>query len=157
MLNAIRGTPPLGKMVGMKVIRVTEREPCNFICVSKAAFGQPIHWYGNRSHECTSERGHCENCQKNWPRKWKAYLHVMGHESKFQAFLEITETCFDQIVALMPDRQSFRGSIIRLGRTKGGKKGRYTIDVLDRVIPDGNLPNEIDPLPTLRYLWNAGK
>ena len=48
--------------------------------------------------------------------------------------------------------ENLRGSIIKVSRTKGGPRGRYMIEVLERRIADDALPEERDPLQTLRML-----
>jgi len=157
MQNRIRGCAPPPRTVRMNVLRVTTTEATQFIVCCRVPWGQMIHWYGRRSHECKSDRALCQGCRDNWPMKFKAYLHVMGAGLGSQAFLEITATAFHLIEEQLGDRADWRGSILKIRRTKGGAKGRYICEVLERVIPDSELPQEQDPLPTLRYLWGVGK
>lgn len=157
MSDLVTGVAPPAPKQRMDVIRIVSAEPHQLIVVSKAIFGQPVHWFGKRSHECKTERGNCEGCKDNWPQKWQGYLHVMTPQHNWQGFLEITATAWQLILSQMPSGQNLRGIIIRVGRTKGGSKGRYLIEVLERRIPDDDLPQERDPLTTLRMLWRSKK
>lgn len=157
MSSTFRGAAPPAPQRRMIVHRVTTSETEEFCCVSVAPFGQWIHWFGRRSHECTQDRARCKGCQDNWPVKWKGYLHVLTDCGKTHAFLEITSTCFHLLEAQLPDKTNWRGIRFRLRRTKGGAKGRYLVEVLERRIPDEELPQEQDPLGTLRMLWRAKK
>jgi len=47
--------------------------------------------------------------------------------------------------------------IFRMGKTKGGKKGRYVVTVLERRIDECELFKELDPYPTLQFLWKCGR
>lgn len=157
MPDLVTGVAPPAPKQKMDVIRIVSSEPHSLICVSKAAFGQPVHWFGRRSHECTGQRGNCKGCTDNWPVKWQGYLHVMTPATNWQGFLEFTATAWGIIISQMKPGEDMRGVILRVGRTKGGAKGRYLIEVLERRIPETDLPQERDPLATLRMLWRAKK
>lgn len=153
----VAGTAPPPPKQKMDVIRIVAVEPQTLIVVSRAIWGQNIHWFGRRSHECRADRGECEGCRDNWPQKWKGYLHVTSAPGNWQGFLEITATAWQLIEVQAPKGEQLRGLMIRVGRTKGGAKGRYLIEVLERRIDNANLPTERDPLATLRMLWRAKK
>lgn len=157
MSDLITGVAPPPPKMKMDVIRITSTEPHQLIVVSRTAFGQPVHWFGRRSHECTAQRGNCEGCNSNWPCKWQGYIHVMTPTHNWQGFLEFTATAWAIIESQLKSGENLRGAIIRVGRTKGGAKGRYLVEVLERKIPDADLPQERDPLNTLRMLWRAKK
>jgi hypothetical protein len=141
----------------MDVIRVTTTEPQMYIIVSTVPWGQWTHWFGRRSHECRRDSGTCEGCKDGWPEKWQAYLHVTRPERGWEGFLEMTATAWKILEAQIKDGTTVRGCIVRLSRTKGGAKGRYLIEVLERRIPEDDLPPAKDPMPTLRMLWRAKK
>jgi hypothetical protein len=148
--------PPVPKSK-MDVIRILTTETHQLVVVSKAIYGQYVHWFGRRSHECFSDRGGtCKGCAANWPRKWQGYLHVI-RPGGWQGFLEITATAWQLIEVQLRTGETLRGARIKVGRTKGGAKGRYLIEVLERREPDEHLPQARDPLPILRMLWNAKK
>jgi hypothetical protein len=155
--SLVAGEAPPAAKQKMDVIRILTQEPQTLIVVSKSIWGQTIHWFGKRSHECRKDRGNCEGCKDNWPDKWKGYLHVTIPTGRWQGFLEITATAWALIEAQVKRGEDLRGIIIRVGRTKGGAKGRYLIEVLERRIPAVDLPEERDPLATLRMLWRAKK
>lgn len=139
------------------VHRVTTSEAQEFLCLSPSPFGVQIHWFGGRSHECTALFSKCQGCQDSWPVKWKGYLHVAAPPSTSDVFLELTATAILLIESQLRERETWRGVRFRLRKTKGGPKGRYLAEVLERGIDPEKLPPEIDPLPTLRRLWRAKK
>jgi len=155
--SLVRGAPPPPKKFKIEVIRITTVEPLQLICVSRSIYGQPVHWFGRRSHECLSDRGKCHGCEENWPVKWQGYLHVMNASGDWQAFLEITATAWEILLSQAHQGKDLRGMIFRVGRTKGGAKGRYLISVLERRVDEPQLLKELDPYPTLRMLWAAKK
>jgi hypothetical protein len=157
MPDLVVGVAPPAPKQKMDVIRIVSHEAQQLIVVSKAVFGQPVHWFGRRSHECTADRGNCRGCNDSWPQKWQGYLHVMTPTHNWQGFLEFTATAWGLILSQIRAGEDLRGLIMRVGRTKGGAKGRYLIEVLERRIPESDLPQERDPLTTLRMLWRAKK
>jgi len=157
MADLVKGAEPPAPTRRMEVFRVTTAETTTFVCCSSAIFGQWVHWFGRRSHECRKDRGDCEGCRNNWPVKWKGYLHVMDPLGRSEGFLEVTATCWTLLVNQLPERQTLRGIRFRISRTKGGAKGRYLVNVLELKATEESLPIERDPLNTLRFLWNAKK
>jgi len=157
MPDLVRGAAPPASTRRMEVFRVTTAETSQFTCCCDAIFGQWVHWFGRRTHECRRDRGQCEGCSNNWPSKWKGYLHVVDPTCKHEGFLEVTATCWTLLVAQLPTTGNLRGIRFRLSRTKGGARGRYLVEVLESRHPESSLPEEKDPLNTLRFLWNAKK
>lgn len=149
------GSPPPMPQKRVIIVRVTTTETQEFVVLSKAPFGQWIHWWGRRSHECIKDKAHCQKCHDNWPSKWKGYLHCLTDLGRTECFLELTPTCIKGIEAKMRDGEMWRGMRIRLSRTKGGAKGRYLIDILESRADPEKLPEPRDPVDTLRFLWNA--
>jgi len=157
MSEFVRGAAPPAPTKRMEVFRVTTAETSQFTCCSTAIFGQWVHWFGRRSHECRQDRGECEGCRGNWPVKWKGYLHVTDPLGRSEGFLEVTATCWQLVVSQLAPGQTLRGLRFRLARTKGGARGRYLVTILENAASEETLPEERDPLQTLRYLWNAKK
>jgi hypothetical protein len=155
MAGRILGAKPPAPGPKQEVIRVTSTEPRTFVIVSTAIWGQWIHWYGSRSHECVSDKKECNGCVRGWPRKWKGYLHVVERAGGPGNFLEITPMFEDIISMQVPRDQSLRGCIMRVSKTKGGAKGRYIIDVLERRHDLSVLPEERDPVAILKFLWQC--
>lgn len=137
------------------VHRVTTASAQQFVIYSRSIFGQWVHWYGNRSHQCTKEKSACNGCQRGWPSKWLGYLDVHNLMMDERQFLEITLTASKLLIRQAPEGKPLRGLQIRVSKTKGGPKGRYMIDVLPRVLDEPDMPVEKDPLPTLQFLWRA--
>jgi hypothetical protein len=69
--------------------------------------------------------------------------------------LELTDTAWRLLEEQSPDQKNLRGIKFQIGRTKGGAKGRYIINVMEGVIPCEQLPEEKDPYPTLKFLWSC--
>lgn len=49
--------------------------------------------------------------------------------------------------------QSPRGACVNLRKTKGGKHGRFVVEMLARRVDPATLPNEKDPMVILTKLW----
>jgi len=157
MAELIRGAVPPAPTTKMEVFRVTCAETTQFSVVSERVFGQMVHWYGRRSHECTGQANGCEGCRENWPIKWKGYLHVVDPMKRYEGFLEITPACWQLLDNQIIDKSTLRGIRFRISKTKGGPKGRYLVAVLEGREPHEVLPMERDPLPVLRVLWRSRK
>lgn len=152
-----RGDAPPRFTKKLDVWRVTTSEAELFTILSEAPFGKWVHWFGRRSHECHRDTGQCKGCVESWPSKWKCYLHVAPGMGKVTGFLELTLTAFNMILEQLPKEQMWRGVRMKIRRTKGGAKGRYIVEVLESRQESTTLPPEIDPLETLRFLWNCKK
>jgi hypothetical protein len=153
--NLVCGASPPAPRKKMDVIRITTVEPQQLIICSPTAYGKFVHWYGRRSHECLESPTTCRGCIEQWPVKWQGYLHVMRPGVVWQGFLEFTATAWELIVSQLPPGEDLRGVVIRVARTKGGAKGRYLIELLERRMDPDTLPKPADPLQTLRFLWGA--
>jgi hypothetical protein len=153
--NKIKGASPPTSGPSFEVVRVKTSEVESFTIVCRAVWGQSVHWFGGRSHECTQETGNCARCNTMQPLKWKGYLQALSWQTRKQVFVEITPNAYEQLVALTEARETLRGTVVKIRKTKGGAKGRYIVDVLERTIPEAELPEERDPLPVLRFLWRA--
>jgi len=153
----VRGSAPPPKRSTLEVFKITSVEPITLVCLSRAPWGQVIHWANNRSNECKNEKGSCYGCEQGWPTRWVCYLHVAYPGSTAQGFLEITRSAWEMLLAQAHSGVDLRGMIFRMGKTKGGKKGRYVVSVMERRIDEAELFKEIDPYPTLQFLWKCGR
>lgn len=155
----LRGSMPRTSGPKVLVHRVLSPTPEDFIIISRVGVGVDFHYYAQRSSECDAPggEGHCEKCLKNWPLKWRAYLHCLKREGQnnVQCFLELTSTAFQSLEFQTEGRKSLRGVRIKVSKTAGGKKGRYIITVLAECQDAPIDMEEADPLPTLRALWAA--
>jgi len=108
-----------------------------------------------RSQQCSKSRGDCEGCANGKDEKWTAYLHAICWEANAELFLELTDACLKQIFTLSNKRSTLRGSIVKLSKSKGGIRGRYVVDLLDRTIDTDTLPEVRFPDELLKKLWGA--
>jgi len=154
MIERYSGATPPGRSRHTKVVRVQTAENQQFCIVSRSIFGQYVHWYGNRTHQCTREKSKCNGCERAWPSKWLGYLHVIPLGCP-DAFLELTAAACDDLVEQAPEDKPLCGLQVRIRKTKGGKKGRYIIEILERRVDPATLPQERDPLDTLLFLWKC--
>jgi len=158
MLDNVKGAPPPAPKKVRQIIRVLSSESKTFICFSKAAWGQYIHWTGQRTTECTRDSTiACDGCSRGWSLKWYAYLHVRDITGTEQGFIELTETAFRLINYQLGTDTNLRGIRFRIHRTKGGSKGRYVVHVYEDRLSEAQLIREEDPCETLRFLWNCKK
>jgi hypothetical protein len=146
--------PPAGSQ-RHTVHRVTTSQTQQFVIYSRAIFGQWIHWYGNRSHQCTKDKSACNGCTRGWPVKWLGYFDGYNIHADERVFVEITAAAYKLLDRQIPPGENCRGVQVRICKTKGGPKGRYKIEVLDRRVDDATLPQEKDPLDTLLFLWKC--
>lgn len=157
MAGLVKGAQPPAPGAKAEVIRVKSTEPQTFVVCSDQVQGVWIHWVG-RSKECTMEKsGMCPGCDKGQTRKWKGYLHCIRGTGPTQVFLEITPDFTRSMAAQLDGKTALRGLIMRVSKTKGGAKGRYIVDLLERRHNVDTLPAGQDVLPTLLFLWKAGE
>lgn len=155
MSDRVRGALPPAPRSRGHILRVLTAETLQFVCISRTVFGQLTHWNGHRTSECKADKARCDGCQAGLPGKWKGYLHVQTDIHGGDVWLEITPTCWHTIVSQLKEGETMRGMIFRVRRTKGGAKGRYICEVLQRRVDDATLPQEKDPLALLHYLWSS--
>jgi hypothetical protein len=144
--------PPSGPK--LKVIRIKANEGCNV-----ALFGTVVHgfWthYGGRTEPCTEPREHCEGCQKQWPSRWKGYVHCLREDTLQEGFLELTKLNRDTILSHTGSEKLMRGSRLKLQRGKGDKTALRMLLLRGwgAEHPGEEMPEEHDPEDTLRSLF----
>lgn len=140
------------------VHRVTTAETQQFVIISEVPYAQWIHYHSGRSCECYHPKAHCKRCVDGWARKVRVYLHVKeAGPGGRECFLEITPTASRAIESQIPEATNWRGLQVRMRKSKGGAKGRYIIDVMEKRIDSELLPRPADPLARLRFLWTFGR
>lgn len=157
MESIYTGAQPPERLNRLDVHRVVTPESQEFVVLSPAIYGQWVHWFGRRSSECCQDRSTCKGCKENWPVYWKGYLHVLTDNGKRQIFLELTKNACEEVALQAHKGQDLRGILLSVRKTKGGAKGRYVIVIRERRLAGADLPAPMDPLMTLRRLWNAKK
>lgn len=155
MVSHFAGDPLPVKIPRPDVYRVVTENKQHFWIFSKAMYVQCIHWYGNRSHECTKQTKKCNGCERNWPTKVKVYLDCFHVEANARIFLELTHTAATYLGGCAPHDATLRGLLVSVNKSKGGAKGRYQISIMEGRKKSSELPEERDPLPTLRFLWQC--
>jgi hypothetical protein len=152
----VTGTAPPPSVRKKEVIRHTSREWGLFVVLSSSAWGVDTHWDGRRTEECFKpKQKDCPGCKRGLPGRWKCYLHVTNGSKTWDGFLELTAAAWAMLEAQIPNKTSLRGLMIRLKKSSGGPKGRYIVEVLERVLEPDCLENAEDPYPTLRFLWGC--
>lgn len=149
--------PPLPKLgPKMKVVRVKTVTPQLFIILSKKLLTVHTHFVG-RSKECTLEETRaCEHCAAGSGRRYKGYFDTINYSTKERCFLELTPPACAVVELLCEDRPTSRGLILEVSKTKGGPQGRYIVRSTNTSVDLATLPDAIDPLSTLRVLWEWG-
>lgn len=156
--NRIRGTAPPKKIgLEIEVVRIVSTEMRIYVLLSSAPWGSFFHWAG-ASLPCTGDEESCERCKRLVPRKWRGYIHALEQHgtSTREVILELTHVALASLDVSLAMRD-YRGSIVQLRKTKGGAKGRFLIDVMERRVTDQTLPAERDPAPVLKKLWELNE
>ncbi len=133
MQSRFVGASPPQSTKRSKIHRVTTSEAQQFVILSTAIFGQYVHWFGSRTHECTYDKSKCNGCERVWPRKFLGYIDVIDLHNE-RCFLEVTLTAANMMIAAATPDEPFRGMQLRIRKTKGGRHGRYILEFLHRDI-----------------------
>jgi hypothetical protein len=138
------------------VVRVKTVAVEKFIVISPRVMSTEVHFHPKmrRTLECVKGLQTCKWCLDSIPVKWKGYLHCSRVGSNEEIFLELTDDAVMKLLQLTSDRDSLRGSWIEINKTSGGARGRYRVDVKERVIDPTTLPDAREPWGVLRMLWN---
>jgi hypothetical protein len=154
----IRGkSPPKHPGIELEVIRITSTENRLFYLLGDMPWGADFHWRSNRSLPCAGEET-CKYCLECVAKKWRAYVHALeqaGTNSR-PVIIELTHTAIVMLDVLLVG-QPHRGAVVQMRKTKGGKHGRFLIDVLPRRVDPVTLPVAVDPETRLRKLWELNE
>lgn len=124
-----------------------------FTIFSRNIFGVWTHWQLHGSQPCFNRKEDCEGCKRNFPRRWKGYLHAYDHHAKRQCFLEITPIVAESIQQQLGEDQPVRGYRLKMKRGNG-PKARVKVEVLAPLGGGPELVEEKFPEETLRKLWS---
>lgn len=154
--SILEGSPP-PQTVGLEleVVRITGCSPRHFVLLSEKAWGAWFHWVG-RSVKC-AQPSPCERCKRSKP-KWRGYVHAfeLMPTAKKNVIIELTLSALallDMQLAMQP----MRGTQCKIGKTKGGKHGRFVLEVLGRRVDVATLPEASKPEETLTWLWEKNE
>lgn len=152
MSNEVNGPAPPVHQAKLEIVRVDWIEQRQFVCVSPVPWTKNVHWVGGRSEEC-KQPNDCKRCNEGERQKWHMYIQCMDATGKHGCFLEVTATAYHMFALQLHKDKDWRGLMFRIGKTKGGKKGRFRIEVLERRVDPRDLPQSFDPIGILRFLW----
>lgn len=149
----MRGSaPPLFPGIELEVVRITTPNRRLFYLCSDKPWGAYYHWSGC-SLECTQPNP-CALHDRSVPLKWRGYVHALEQHGVAQreVIIELTQTAL-VMLDLQLCGQPVRGTMVNIAKTKGGKHGRFVVEVVPRRIDAATLCDERDPEPVLRKLW----
>src|SRR5580698_2020509 len=149
MANLIEGPAPRKREQHLEVLRVKTVEAQNFTVLSVQLKAVETHWWKGRSSPCYGSKVACQGCAEEWVYKWKGYLHCIHWQSSSEVFLELTEQAVMLMMKQVSDRSQLRGTNLSILKTKGAARGRYLIEVLERVAPEESMSESRDPVETL--------
>jgi hypothetical protein len=152
----VEGAPP-PKTVGLEyeVTRIISSTPRQFVVLADKAFGAWFHWKG-RSVRCAKPEP-CERCLAS-EAKWRCYVHaieLLGALTK-SVIIELTLPAI-ALVEIQLSNQPLRGTQVKLSKTKGGKHGRFVVEVLPKRISTATLPVAHDVATTMNKLWEINE
>lgn len=142
----------------LPIIRITATQSTRFVSLSPQIHGQLIHWKWGRSHQCHGSPDDCEGCRGRWPQRWKGYLYCLQYVGKHEpCFIELTSTAAELLLKPCQELPHLRGVCFDISKTKGGPKGRFIINVQERVMPETEISvyPPMDVMPILIGLWKA--
>jgi hypothetical protein len=113
-----------------------------------------IHWDPaiRRSTMCLENAKECVGCRNEFPQKYRGYVNCWcPHLGTF--FLELTLDAANQFQDAFGDFPDYRGCRFVVKRS-AKNNGRLNIERLEVARDSGNMPEEQDPEPILRILWD---
>jgi hypothetical protein len=81
------------------------------------------------------------------------YIQVLDATGKNGCFLELTAYAYEVFKHQLHAGKNWRGLRFQICKSKGGKKGRFRIAVLEARHDERDLPPSFDPIGILRFLW----
>lgn len=148
-------TPPKTVGLDLEVVRIVNTSPRQFVFLSEKAWGAWFHWIG-RSVPC-SRPAECERCTRS-KAKWRGYIHAFEFlaAGKKSVIIELTLPAL-ALIEMQLALQPLRGTQVKLAKTKGGKHGRFLVEVLGRRVDPATLPPAANPQTTLEWLWKINE
>jgi hypothetical protein len=128
------------------------------IILAPSLWGTNTHWNPfagkkGRSERCTADKGNCAGCDNRLSKRWKGYVHYWDASLQREAFLEITNAAFKQLLKEAPENSSLRGLRIQAKRGAGADNSRLTVQLGLWAGSIDKLPPARDPKPILEILW----
>ena len=147
--------PPKTVGLALEVVRITTSIPRQFIMLNDKPWGAWWHWFG-RSLRCNFPE-ECQRCARNI-KKYRVYYHAIELLPTFkkEVLIELTHMAACMIDIQLAT-QPLRGSQFKIAKTKGGKHGRFVIEVLPKRISDTTLMPGKSPAKTMSELWDMNE
>jgi len=145
--------PPPGPFMEFRTVRnVTEDKA---VVLSPRIWAHHVHWLGNVTVPCDSEKGRCELCELQKPTRWAGYLLCWdyGRGSK-QFFLCITPKAGYDLMQAAEYEVGLRGRMIVYRRATKSSTSALVLRFdayLERKPED--LPQDLNPRPYLEQLF----
>lgn len=138
-----------------KIVRVKANETFNVAILGTEFHRFWTHWSGSRTEPCTEPKAECIGCSRQWPQRWKAYLHVLREDTLAEGFLELTKLNRDTIREHVGGDKFLRGTRLKLLRGKGDKTQLKILLLRSWAAEHGEepMPSEKNPEETLRSLF----
>jgi len=132
--------------------RMKGKECHTFTIYSPHLFGINVHYVGKRSSPHYRNEKKCPGCRARNAKRWKGFLHCFNHNLSQDVFLELTPKSADSLLKQLGKGAPLRGNRIQVKRTDGDN-GRLMVSILTAVGNAEQLPEALDPLPSLLRFW----
>lgn len=136
-----------------EIFSVRGRYPQSFLLTGDVLTGLNTHWYDNRPHACTGPET-CRHCRAGMNIRWKGYISALSWPKRSHGLLHVTEYAAEQLLAMGPYGQSFRGLAVSLVKANESKTAKVVVRKhevdLDCVLPVG-----FDPVPVILNLYRV--
>lgn len=145
--------PPAGPR--LKIIRPKAAESFNVAILGSRVHGFWTH-YHDRTEPCTEPKDQCEGCKRQWPSRWKGYVHALQEPGMIEGFLELTALGRERVLDLVGGEAMLRGSRLKIQRG-GGVKTQLRFMLLrgwNGEHAGCEIPAEVDPIETLHALFS---
>lgn len=137
------------------VVRVDWHQPRQVIALSEKPRAILTHWHNGRTERCTMQEGGCGQCMANNPVRWRGFILVLEPPASKPYFLDLSETAVNMLLCIFQDRDTMRGSMFKIHKTKGGLRGRFEIEACDRRLDPDKLPPSERPDELLDFLFKS--
>lgn len=154
MAISIQGPEFPKRYATREIVRISSTVPIRCVCISSAPWSVITHWRNGRSERCHGDAQDCQGCRESVPLRWRGYLHVIVPPGKDAVFVELSENATREILFQFAHRDSLRGCMFGISKTKGGLRGRFIVEPMERMVDISTLPPEETPASTLNFLWS---
>jgi hypothetical protein len=152
-----RDNAPPRQGPSLTIFRLKKNRGGTFCIFGSKVHGFWTHWAGMCSEPCTEPVSECVGHQREWPLRWKGYIHCYWQELQEEGFLELTPHATNDIILQLGGEAELRGARVRVERGQSDKaRLKVTIQARWQAVSDRPVPEEKDPENTLAKLWEFG-